>query len=185
MFQILVDSLHQANQLFELFIPLGSFIINVFIQLSMNLFNKKCGLLKSEYYGFIGGILFLIFFEGLFNYFFFTKVIQLEIVIITNILIYCCLGYCYFHFINLSVTARRIRLLRLIFSHEKGITYPEILKVYNAKIMIDNRLKRLVDSGQIVKNRKNYFIGNSTMLVITKIVLLLKIIVIGKKSEFD
>ena len=72
MFQIQVDSLHQDNQLFELFIPLGSFIINVFIQLSMNYFNKKCGLLKSEYYGFIGGLLFLIFFEGLFNYLFFT-----------------------------------------------------------------------------------------------------------------
>ena len=55
----------------------------------------------------------------------------------------------------------------------------------NGKKMIDNRIKRLVGSGQIVKKGNNYFIGNLTMLFITKIVLLAKIIIIGKKSEFN
>jgi len=185
MFQREVVSLFQSNQLIELFFPIVSLLINIFLQLSINYFNKKCGILKSEYFGFIGGLLFLIFFEGFFNYFFFTKAIQVEIIMITNIIIYSCLGYCYFHFINLAITARRTRLIRLLYSHKGGLTYPEILQSYNGKKMIDNRINRLIGSGQIVKKGNNYFIGNSTMLFITKIVLLLKIIIIGKKSEFS
>ena len=107
------------------------------------------------------------------------------LIVIANIIIYCCLGYCYFHFVNLSVTARRIRLLRLIYSHDKGLTYPEILRMYNGKKMIDNRIERLIGSGQIKKNGNRYFIANPTMLLISKIILLLKLIVIGKRSEFD
>ena len=176
-----------SYQIIVLFIPVVSFFINIITQLSVNLFNNKCGLLKSEYYGFISGFLFLCFFEGFFSYYIYSSFIHREIIsiAITNIIIYCCLGYCYFHFVNLAVTARRIRLLRLIYSHDKGLTYPEILRMYNGKKMIDNRIKRLIGSGQIEKNGKTYFIANRTMLLISEMILLLKLIVIGKKSEFD
>ena len=176
-----------SYQIIVLFIPVVSFFINIITQLSVNFFNNKCGLLKSEYYGFISGFLFLCFFQGFISYNIYSSFIYREIIsiVITNIIIYCCLGYCYFHFVNLAVTARRIRLLRLIYSFEEGLDYPEILKRYNGKKMIDNRIKRLIGSGQIEKHGEKFFIGNSTMLMISNIILLFKLIVIGKKSEFD
>jgi len=107
------------------------------------------------------------------------------LIVIANIIIYCCLGYCYFHFVNLAITARRIKILRLLYAHNKGLTYHDILNKYDAKEMIDNRIDRLIGSGQINIYDGRFIIGNSTMLFISKIILLLKMLIIGKKSEFD
>jgi len=176
--------LNLTDQIIELFIPLVSFFINIVIQLSINKFNKNCGLLKSELYGFVIGLLFQIFFEVYYNYLSFIYR-DTMLIVIANIIIYCCLGYCYFHFVNLAITARRIKILRLLYAHNKGLTYHDILNKYDAKEMIDNRIDRLIGSGQINIYDGRFIIGNSTMLFISKIILLLKMLIIGKKSEFD
>ena len=71
-------------------------------------------------------------------------------------------------------------------SHRHWQTLDKVLCSFlTSKKMIDNRMIRLIGSRQIIKNGDKYFIGNETMLLISKLILFLKLVVIGKKSEFD
>jgi hypothetical protein len=104
---------------------------------------------------------------------------------ILNLLTYTALQYGYFHFINLGVTARRIRLLLELIDSESGLSYEEILRRYNAREMVDNRLGRLTGRGQVVLREGRYFIGKPVMLLMAKTIVAMKLIVLGKRSEFD
>jgi len=106
-------------------------------------------------------------------------------IIITNIIIYVSLGYCYFHFINLGETARRIRLLREIYDSDVGLTTFELLKLYNAKEVFLYRIERLLKNKQILLQNDRYLIGNPTILWVANIIIFLKFLVLGKRSEFD
>lgn len=111
--------------------------------------------------------------------------VELLSMLLVNICIYTCLGYCYFHFINLGETARRIRIVREIHDALEGLTMEEILSRYNARTIVDKRLQRLLSKGQIVEKDGRYFAGKPAMLVMSRIIIAMKLILLGKKSEFD
>ena len=100
---------------------------------------------------------------------------------IIAIITYASLGYCYFHFIVLCVTAIRIRILQEIFENEIGLTDKEILKIYDAESMIEMRIKRLEKNGQVVYKSGRYYLNSITMLIIAKIITTMRVIVIGKR----
>ena len=102
-----------------------------------------------------------------------------------NLIIYCSLGYCYFHFINLGITARRIRILRELYTSPGGLTLSELLQRYNAGNMITARLERLLNSGQIVLRDNRYHIGRPVMLFMSRSIVAMKLLILGKRSEFD
>ncbi len=102
-----------------------------------------------------------------------------------NIVSYSALGYCYFHFVNLGETARRIRLLRELSESNAGLSMDEILQRYNAKEIIENRLNRLLKSGQVIHKDNRYYIGKPVMLFMSKMVVFAKRFILGKSSEFD
>jgi hypothetical protein len=102
-----------------------------------------------------------------------------------NAFTYSALGYCYFHFINLGETARRIRILRELYDSKNGLSKDEILSKYNAHQIISKRIERLVNNGQIIFKDGRYYIGHPMMLLIAKIIVMMKCMVLGKKSEFD
>lgn len=101
------------------------------------------------------------------------------------IVAYTCLVYCYvFGFFNLGESARRIRLLiELHSAGEKGMTFDEILAVYNARMIIDARLGRLLAGGQIIEKDGRYFVGSPLMLYLAKALVLLKVVLLGARSE--
>jgi len=102
-----------------------------------------------------------------------------------NIIIYSSLGYCYFHFINLGETARRIRILRELYESNGGLTLDKILKRYNAEAMVELRLQRLISSGQIILKDGRLHVGKPVLSFISKIIILMKLILLGRKSELD
>lgn len=159
--------------------------INAFFHVTSFRFISKLGMLKSIVLGFLLGLFSLFLLE----YLIFIKAgIAINTFLFnltTNLIIYSALGYCYFHFINLGETARRIRILREIHESEDGLTEKEILKHYNAKEIVEKRLARLLDNKQVIYKDGRYFIGKPLILWISKIMLLMKILIIGKKSEFD
>lgn len=104
---------------------------------------------------------------------------------VANTITFTSLAYSYFHFVNLGVTARRIRLLIELMDLNDGLTLDEILLRYNAKEMVKNRLDRLLRSGQVIEKDSRYFIGKPVMLLMSNIIVLMKILVLGKKSELD
>jgi len=105
--------------------------------------------------------------------------------LICNALIYACLSYNYFHFVNLGETARRIRIIREIYDSPNGLTKEEILQRYNAREILGLRMGRLLSKGQIHLKEGRYFINNPTMLAISNIIIFLKKAILGKVSEFD
>jgi len=144
----------------------------------------KIGLLKSIYLGFFAGLIILFLFEFIsfrLNSLSKKEILSLSIV---NCIIYFSMGYCYFNYINLGETARRIRILREIYDSKEGLSMEEILKRYNAKEIIERRIKRLLKNRQIIYKDGKYYIGKPIMLVIAKIIVIMKVILLGKKSEF-
>jgi hypothetical protein len=174
----MIDYLH-------VLLPIIGLIINVFVQIFGVRYIPGLTLLKSVIAGFVVGSISVIGLACyLWRYFPILPQILLGLMT-TNFLIYSGLGYCYFHFINLGETARRIRILRELCETPEGLSQEEILERYNAKHIVDMRLRRLLDNGQIVERQGRYYIGSPVMLFIAKSIIALKFVILGKRSEFD
>jgi len=102
-----------------------------------------------------------------------------------NFFLYGMIGYCYFHVVNLAVTARRIRILRGI---SLAVTPPhleDILREYNAADMVQKRLNRLLKSGQIVEREGRYHLLPGALLGMTLVLGTLKRCVYGKRCSAE
>jgi hypothetical protein len=160
-----------------------SFMTNVIIQVISFRYFSRIGLLRSIYLGFSFGMLFL---ACLWFYIFFNLHICLKDYLglfVSNSVTYVSLGYSYFHFLNLGETARRIRILRELFESKDGLSYEEILQCYNSKIILDIRLKRLMDSGQIELKNKRYHIAKPLVLVFAQMIVRMKKLLYGKTHQ--
>lgn len=100
-------------------------------------------------------------------------------------LTYVCLGYCYFHFVNLGATARRIRLMIELAAAPEGLTREGIFARYGAREILARRFDRLVATGQVVRDGERYRPGGRALLLSARLVVALKLITQGKRSEFD
>lgn len=166
------------------FNPLIGLLVNVFTQL-VGFRYIKLSLLKSLILGFIIG-LFFVFGADFYGYFAAEQLArEFWSVEIVNFLTYSALGYCYAHFVNLGEGARRIRIIRELYKSETGLTMDELLKIYDGRQMIENRINRLMSGGQIILRNNRYFIGKPHMLLISRIILLMKLMLLGKRSEFE
>jgi hypothetical protein len=164
--------------------PVIGLMLNVFTQV-ISFRYIKVSLLNSLVLGFMIG-LFLVFGEEFYSHFVAAQSVEEFLWLATvNFLTYSALAYCYAHFINLGEGARRIRIIRELYKSETGLTLDELLKIYDCRQMVENRINRLIRSGQIVLRNNRYFIGKPTMLFIARIILVMKLIVLGKRSEFE
>lgn len=155
------------------FIPIAALAINAVAQL---LFCRAgAGLLRSIKAGFAFGL------AGLALLHEYSP--QGTDVLAANTLIYITLSYCYFHFLNLGETARRIRLLRELRSNPDGMTAADMLTAYNAKSIVEARLGRLLRSGQVEKGADGRLrIKNAHLLASAKLLRLLKKLFLGKTN---
>ncbi len=100
-----------------------------------------------------------------------------------NLLTYAALSYCYFHFVNLGETARRVRLLRELIEAGGSLTERDILCRYNARDMLHARLNRLLCNRQVVERSGRYVVGRPTVLVMSRAVLFMKRLVLRRERE--
>lgn len=165
--------------------PVLGLVINVLVQVFCFRFISKSGLLKTIFLGFFIGFSSVLIIEF---YIFLLMPVSFKdflLILLANSITYASLGYCYFHFINLGETARRIRILREIYDSKDGLTMEEILQRYNSKEIVDKRLSRLINNGQVIYKNGRYYIGSPIMLMITKIIVAMKLLLLGRRSEFD
>ena len=165
-------------------IPVVSFAVDVAVQIALQRLTAL-GLLKSELVGFAAGIALLLGAMVSIGAMGTPNPVELVAMAAANCLIYVCLAYCYFHFVNLSVTARRIRLLRDLHQRPSGMTYEEILECYNAADMVDIRLRRLLGSGQIKVRENAYVLDKPVTVVISKVMIGLRRLLLGKRGRFE
>lgn len=152
-------------------LPVFGLLLNAAVQVAAC--RAGGSLLRSVFAGFAAGLVPVIYFSGL------TARLP------ADILCYGAFGYCYFHFINLGETARRIRLVREIYESPGGLSEAGILQRYNSREILAARMARLLGSGQIILRGGRYFTGKPAVLLMAKTITLLKLLIIGKKSEFD
>lgn len=98
---------------------------------------------------------------------------------------YLLLTYCYvIGFFNLGESARRIRLLiELHGAGPSGMTMEDILARYNAPMIVTIRLQRMLAGGQIREQHGAYFIASPIMLIAARLLVWLKIVYLGARSE--
>jgi len=167
------------------FTPLVGLCVSVVVQILSCRYGAKVTLFKSIFIGFGAGMA-VVLCMGLYAFFMIPGFEEdFVYVLATDLIAYSAFGYCYFHFINLGETARRIRIMRELYDSDGGLSMEEILEKYNAKEMVRMRINRLVSKKQILDKAGRYYIGNSTMLLMSKAIVMMKLLVLGKKSEFD
>ncbi len=169
----------------QVFNPVVGLAVNVCVQILSFRLIPSLGLLKSVFLGFGAGMVYVLGAE----IFIVTQSAGNAMSdflpnVIANILTCGVLGYCYFHFINLGETGRRIRIVRELLSAD-GLTLEELLQRYNTSDMVEIRLTRLLNSGQIVERNGMLFIKSQFLLRASQIMVLMKKIILGKTSEFD
>lgn len=169
----------------NVFSPVVCFALNIAMQITSLRLSAKLGLLKSIVLGFAAGLAVLLLIFGYFYFALATGRSDLIYSSLVGLIVYSSLGYCYFHFINLGETARRIRILREIYDSASGLPMDELTMRYNSEEIIKARLGRLLGNGQIIDKKGRYFIGKPAMLLISRILIVMKVFVLGKKSEFD
>lgn len=94
-------------------------------------------------------------------------------------LIFCALGYGFFHFLNMGETARRIRLLLEL--RENGAqTEAELLGRYSAADIVDARMGRLLRNGQVRLVDGRYVVGAPAVLFMERALTIMKRIFLGR-----
>jgi hypothetical protein len=98
---------------------------------------------------------------------------------------YVLLAYGYaIGFFNIGESARRIRLLiELEGAGPRGLTLAELLAVYNARMIVEARLQRLLSGGQIVERSGRYYLQSRVMLGAAKALVLLKVLLLCRRTE--
>lgn len=162
--------------------PILCLMINILIQAIGFRYIKNLGLLGSVFLGFINGLIILFILEIYISFRLSLLLIDSLSLFIVNTLTYSLLGFCYFNFINLGETARRIRILRELYDSPKGLSLEEILERYNAKKIVEVRMHRLMNNGQIIYKDGKYYIDSPIMLFMAKLIVMMKLILLGKKE---
>ncbi len=164
----------------HLFCPIIALGINVIVQIVIFKLDKRHKLLRSVFMGFAAGVLSAGTIESFIVLTTSASIKEFMPVLIVDITTYFALGYCYFHFINMGESARRVRLLRELEAAPGGLTEWQILSKYNAKEMVNIRLTRLLNNNQIKLRDERYYAANSAMLFFSKALVFMKLIISGK-----
>lgn len=166
----------------KILIPVLGACSNVFMQIFSYKYLVRKRLLRSEYVGFVCGFIVLVICE----FFAYGKPRREWLsFVFANLIIYFCFSYLYFHFINMGETARRIRLLRELYDAPEGLTKEQVLSRYSAEDIVNVRMARLLNNNQIISRGGRYYVNSPVMLFISKLIVLMKLIVLGKRSEFE
>ena len=165
-------------------VPLGGLAVTVAVQVALIRARRGAGLLRSLFEGWGAGLVAVLAAEV-----WAAAAVPLSRgdrlpLAALNVATHALLWYCYFHFVNLGVTARRPRLLIELSEAPAGLTYAQVLDRYNGRYQVEVRLERLLGSGQIVLQDGRYRIGKPLLLIIARVMILLKRLLLGKSSEF-
>lgn len=168
------------------FSPVIGLLANAGSLIMLYRLNPSFGLLRSEYAGFVFGSAVVLGLNGLVMYL--APHVMASTAAghgIITLLTYAALGYCHFHFVNLGETARRIRLLRELVDAGGALSHDALLERYNAREIVEKRITRLINAGQVVHRAERYYIGNPAVVLIARIMVALKVLLLGKRSEYE
>jgi len=98
---------------------------------------------------------------------------------------YLALSYCSYSFVQLGQTSIRIRMYSEIASNPSGVSVDEMKREYDDKAVLEVRLQRLLESGDIILKNGRYFLGRRRFLHVSNLLFAAKRFLLGKGSEFE
>jgi hypothetical protein len=105
--------------------------------------------------------------------------------LLVNLPCYVALSYCFFNFVNLGQSSIRVRIYARVAARSDGVSVGEIAHDYNEAMLMEMRLQRLVESGDLVSRDGRYFLGRKRFVPIAKVIFWIKRLILGKVSEFE
>ena len=152
--------------------------VNVVIQVTLVRYFQT-GLFRSVCYSFVFGLaacsVACVFLWSSVNWW--PDTVELSLIAVST---YVAMSYCYFHFVNLGETARRIRLLREISCFSSPPTVSQLIERYGPSEIYARRIQRLLQNQQIKIIDGSYVLGKPGMSLISRIMLTLRRLVFAR-----
>ena|SRR5437764_244539 len=105
--------------------------------------------------------------------------------LLVNLPCYAALSYCFFNFANLGQSSIRVRIYAKVAARSGGVSVLEIAREYNEAMLLEMRLQRLVESGDLALRDGRYFLGRKRFVPIARVIFWIKRLILGKVSEFE
>jgi hypothetical protein len=95
------------------------------------------------------------------------------------------LNYCYSNFVNLNFTSLRIRLLKELLAAGGRECMPEIARQYGSDAILQRRLARLVEWGQLRESGGRFAAIEGSFLRLAQVFTVLKKVVLGRGFRYE
>ena len=170
-----------SSELLHVLVPIVSLTTNALCQVFSCKYASTKNLMKSVFIGFAAGFAgfipcgYLLARNPISQYFY---------LLLTNLITYCCLSFCYFVVIGLGVSLR-FRILDILSRSSAGLSHEQLAREFDANGLFERRLNRLVESGQVSERNGRFHSVNSVFLILARLNIKVKQFMTGKSSEFD
>ena len=173
------------QELFNALVPIITMFIFMAAQIGLKRYLSSIGYFKSVVLGFGVGVISLFILQYI--AFQWQPIESIEVIVLTgiNLMIYSFLGLGYFAFINVAVSALRIRILTELMRSRDGLTINEILNHYNTAEIVQRRVLKLGNNGQIQLINNRYHVQKSITLFMVIILELLRVWILRRKSRLS
>jgi len=167
----------------NLFLPSVAVLVDILVQVTSYRYDRRKRLGRSILLGLFTGFIALVVMElGYWPKEF--DAIEKLCVTFVDVVIYIGFAYCYFGIIGLGISLR-IRIINITLNHEGGIDYEGLANEFNARMLFEKRLERLLKSGKIRIANDFYSIGSKLILFMCRTSIMIKKCLTAKGSEFD
>jgi hypothetical protein len=170
-------------KLWPILAPIAALAVNVGVQVIAVRLARGRHFLRAIVLGFLAGAAALLAAEALFPISPNPREAWI-IAVLVNLPLYGALSYCFFTFANLGQSSIRIRIYDEIAHQPAGVSTVQIMQEYDEAALMENRLDRLIESGDLVLRDGEYFLGKKRLVPIASVIFATKRFVLGKTSEF-
>lgn len=95
------------------------------------------------------------------------------------------LNYCYTNFVNLNFTSLRVRLLKELLDSGGSEEISKIVNKYGSRAILQRRLERLVDWGQLERNNNLFRAKPGLFLWLALFFTLVKKVMLGRSFRYE
>lgn len=105
--------------------------------------------------------------------------------VVFDALTFAILSFGYFNFVQLNISSLRVRIANEIFDSKTGLSEAELITLYNARRVVDERLDRLARGNQIIERDGRFYHRKSLVYGIAVAMDLCKRIVLRQRVGED
>lgn len=164
---------------------IGAFAINVAWQLAHCRLVRGRNLLGTVAAGFVVGLVLVVLFAMRRNGQAIDMSFRWREFLLVDLPLYVCLAYGYANVVQLSQCSVRTRIYEEVCRYANGLPLWRLREIYNEANMIQTRLRRLMESGDLKLQDGIYRAGRRRLVWVANLVFATKRFVLGKDSEFQ